>query len=113
VLKEAYNMGVLRLGYLSIDIRCFLFHVEFEDGLSISVLKNRPTQYKNSQLEIVKFLKSQVCPPPFISPPDFFILSVGQDLAHQYMTELARWLEHVQKSKSHGDGFSNRILLTE
>jgi hypothetical protein len=29
------------------------------------------------------------------------------------MTELARWLEHVQKSKSHGDGFSNRILLTE
>jgi hypothetical protein len=37
--------------------------VEFEDGLSIPVLKNRATRHCNGQLEIIKFLKSQAgCP---------------------------------------------------
>jgi hypothetical protein len=31
--------------------------VEFEDGLSISFLKNMATRYKNLDVEIVKFLK--------------------------------------------------------
>jgi hypothetical protein len=31
--------------------------VKFEDGLSISFLKNRATRHKNLELEILKFLK--------------------------------------------------------
>jgi hypothetical protein len=33
--------------------------VKFEDGFSISVLKNRATPYKNLQLEIVKSQKKK------------------------------------------------------
>jgi transposase len=34
-----------------------LFHVEFQGGSSISVLKNRAAHHKKLQLEIEKFLK--------------------------------------------------------
>lgn len=35
-----------------------LLHVKFEDGLSISVLRNRVTSYKIFKLEAEKFLKT-------------------------------------------------------
>jgi hypothetical protein len=49
--------------------------VKFEDALSISVLKNRASRYKNLRLEIEQFLKmSNVLNirPPTISNPAFF-----------------------------------------
>jgi hypothetical protein len=55
--REAYWTGTLQVWYLSKDIHFFLLHVEFEDGLTISVLKNRATRHKISQLEIVKVFK--------------------------------------------------------
>jgi hypothetical protein len=55
VIREAYSMGIHQFWYLSIDIQFILLHVEFEDRLFISVLKNRATWLKNLQLEIVKF----------------------------------------------------------
>jgi hypothetical protein len=55
VLREAYNNGMLQVQYFLKNIRFILLYVEFEDGLSISVLKKRATHHKNSQLEIVKF----------------------------------------------------------
>jgi hypothetical protein len=39
-----------------------LFHVKFEDGLSIPVLKNRATCHKNLQLKIEKVLKKAMIP---------------------------------------------------
>jgi hypothetical protein len=53
VLREAHSKGAFQVWYHSIDIHSILFHVEFEDGLSISVLKNG-NWLQNLQLEIVK-----------------------------------------------------------
>jgi hypothetical protein len=47
-MQQRYT--VLDILYLSIDIHFNLLHVEFEYGLSISVLKNKATCYKNYQL---------------------------------------------------------------
>jgi hypothetical protein len=47
VFREAYDTGVLQVQYLSIDIHSLLFHVKFEDSLSISVSRNRATRHKN------------------------------------------------------------------
>jgi hypothetical protein len=55
--KEAYNTGTLQVWYPSIDIPFVVLHLKFEEGLSISVLKNRATRHINLQLEIGKFLK--------------------------------------------------------
>jgi hypothetical protein len=57
VLKDSYGTDILQIWYHSIDIHFILLHVKFEDGSSISFLKNRATRYKNLELEIVKFLK--------------------------------------------------------
>jgi hypothetical protein len=59
VFREAYNTDVLQVLYLLIDIPSIMLHVEFEDRLSISVMKNRAIHHKNLHLEIVKLLKSQ------------------------------------------------------
>jgi hypothetical protein len=40
-LKEVYDAGILQVWYLSIDIHSILFHVKFEDGLSIPFMKER------------------------------------------------------------------------
>jgi hypothetical protein len=42
--REAYNTGILQFWYLSIDIHFIVFHVEFEDELSISVMKYTATR---------------------------------------------------------------------
>jgi hypothetical protein len=55
--KEAYNAYILQFWHLLIDEQFVLFHVKFEDELYLSILQNRATHRKNSQLEIVKFLK--------------------------------------------------------
>jgi hypothetical protein len=39
VLREAHTAGILQIWYLSIDVCFILLHVEFEVGLSISILK--------------------------------------------------------------------------
>jgi hypothetical protein len=73
-----------------------LFHVEFENELSISVLKNKATYLKKLPLEIEKFLKKQNVfkspPAEFISHPASFNLTsanvaVGQDLTKGRMSE--------------------------
>jgi hypothetical protein len=46
VLREEYNTDILQVWYPSIDMQCILFDVEFENGLSISVLKDRATCHK-------------------------------------------------------------------
>jgi hypothetical protein len=77
----------------------------FEDGLSIPMLKNRATCYKNLQLELVKFLKKSNV---FRGRPAHLyfkrrrfqmLVCVDQDSAHQFMSEFPRWLEHIQKSE--------------
>jgi hypothetical protein len=62
--------------HISIDIRFTLSHVEFEEGLSIAAMKNKATRYKSVQLQIEKFLKSQVARPLYFKPR-FFKLSVS------------------------------------
>jgi hypothetical protein len=57
VLKGAYSTGMLQVWYHSIGLHFILPMLEFEDGLSMSVLINRATRYKNLDLEVVKFLK--------------------------------------------------------
>jgi hypothetical protein len=57
VLKDAHSTDILQVWYHSIGIHFILLHVKIEDGLSISVLKNRATCHKNLELEIVKVLK--------------------------------------------------------
>jgi hypothetical protein len=68
---EAYSTGIYQFWYLSKDMHSFLFHVEFEDGLSISVVKNRARCNKNSQLEIKKVSKNQAATPLFFHTPPF------------------------------------------
>jgi hypothetical protein len=60
VIKKAYNTSTLQVWYISTDVCFILFHVEFEGGLSISVLENRATCHKNLQLEIEMFQKVQM-----------------------------------------------------
>jgi hypothetical protein len=49
----------------------FFSHVEYEDGLFILVVESRTAWYKNLQVEVEKFLKSQAPPAHFISHPAF------------------------------------------
>jgi hypothetical protein len=76
VLKEAHSSDILQIWYHSIDKHCILSHVEFEDELYISVLKNRGNSSQKLQLEIEKFLKKSIfqSPPTFpVSHPAFFM----------------------------------------
>jgi hypothetical protein len=80
VFREAYSTGILQFWHLSIDIRFILLHVEFEDGLSISVVKAKTTRRKTLQLEIVKFLKKVK------RPAAYFILNPAK--SNDYVTPL-------------------------
>jgi hypothetical protein len=55
-----------------------MVHAEFEGGLSILILENRPTRQKISQLENLKISKKVKCvqtlPAHFISHPALFEL---------------------------------------
>jgi hypothetical protein len=53
VFRGAYDTFSFLFLYLLIDAHFILFHVEFEDELSISVFKDRVTFRKSLQLEIV------------------------------------------------------------
>jgi hypothetical protein len=66
VFTDKYDLSILQIWYLSIDIHVILLHMIFEDALSISVSKTRATCYKNLQL---KTEKSQMCPLFFGCPP--------------------------------------------
>ncbi|SAM07934.1 hypothetical protein [Absidia glauca] len=44
-LREARNMGICQLWYHAMDIHTVLLYVEFEDGLSISVLKYKSNAF--------------------------------------------------------------------
>jgi hypothetical protein len=46
VPREAYNTGILQVWYFSVYIHFILLHMEFENGLSVSVSDNRPTHHK-------------------------------------------------------------------
>jgi hypothetical protein len=71
VFRESYNTDILQVWYHSTDIHSILSHVEFEDGLFISILKNRATRHKILQLEIENFLKivKSIERPPLFSNP--------------------------------------------
>jgi hypothetical protein len=91
VFREAYNISILHVWYLSIDIHCILLHVDFEDMLFITVLRNRATRYKLRSWEIENISKK-----PMVSNPDtlhffkLFVFVVGRDLAHWCMSEFQR-----------------------
>jgi hypothetical protein len=69
-LREAYNSGILQVWDPSIDIPSVLFHVEFEDWLSVSNVKNRATCYKIFKFHLKSFEKSSRRPSPlFHTPP--------------------------------------------
>jgi hypothetical protein len=76
VFSGACNIYTLPFWNLLIDIHSILFHVEFEGGLSLSVLKTRATCYQNMHLRTVKFLKKKG--PPFISTPAIFKFCIRQ-----------------------------------
>jgi hypothetical protein len=95
--REAYSTRIAHIWSPTIHINCILFHVEFEDGLSISVLKDRATRHKNVQLKIIKFLKKSNV---FQTPPFSNTVCVKT----WPMSEHSKWQGHVQK-KSHGDCF--------
>jgi hypothetical protein len=46
VFKEAYSKGIPHFWYLWMDIRFVLPYVQFDNGFSISVVKNKATRYK-------------------------------------------------------------------
>jgi hypothetical protein len=48
VVREAYNTCILQFWHLSIDMHFILSYVEFENGLSISVSKNKAACHKKS-----------------------------------------------------------------
>jgi hypothetical protein len=48
VFREVHDASVLQVWYLSTNPHFILFHVEFEDGLSISVLKPKVASEKKS-----------------------------------------------------------------
>jgi hypothetical protein len=50
--RENNNTVMLLFWYLALDIQSVLFHVEFEAGLSISVLKTRGNSTQKLHLEI-------------------------------------------------------------
>jgi hypothetical protein len=54
MFREALNTCILQVWYPSIVIHCTLFHVDFENGLTISVLQNTATRHKNLPGEIEK-----------------------------------------------------------
>jgi hypothetical protein len=57
-LPDAYNIGCVISWYRLIDMSYILFHVKFEDGLSISLsFERQSTRYKSLELAIEKFLK--------------------------------------------------------
>jgi hypothetical protein len=111
VFRDAYSKGTTQTWYLSLDMHHILFHVKFEDGLSIPVSKNQVTFHKYLQLEIVKVLtKSSL--PHFISHPAFSkLLSNGSKLGAWVNVRLS-CLEHIQKSKVK-KMISRRLLLIE
>jgi hypothetical protein len=96
---EAYNIQILQVWFLSIDICFIVLHVKFEDALSISVSIHRATRRKNAQLGIEKRpKKSNVSRRLYFNPRSLMCL-IGQALVHRCMSEFPRWLKHVQKSK--------------
>jgi hypothetical protein len=67
-LKDEYDTCILQFWYLLIDMHFILLHVEFEDGLSVSFLKNKATCHKKLQLEIDKGSKKGQLGSLFLSP---------------------------------------------
>jgi hypothetical protein len=67
--REAYNTGVLCVWYVSIGIHSILFHVEFEDGLIISVLNNRGNSSQKFTFGNRKVCKKKKTPTIFQPPP--------------------------------------------
>jgi hypothetical protein len=58
VFTDTYNTGTLKVCYHSINIHFILFRVEFQDGSSISILKNKATSPQNLQQKIKKVSKN-------------------------------------------------------
>jgi hypothetical protein len=54
---DTYDIRILQVWYLSIDIQFIVIHVEFEDVLSVWVWRERATCYQNWELRDLKFLK--------------------------------------------------------
>jgi hypothetical protein len=69
-IRDAYSTYMLQVLYLLIDMHYILLYVKFEDGLSISVLKNNAIRHNSLQLEIIRFLKKSNVFAHFISHPD-------------------------------------------
>jgi hypothetical protein len=69
--RKAYNIDMLQIYYSSKDIHSTLFYVEIESGLTISVLRDRTTRYKNFELGNQSEKKS------LQRPPNLFISQAG------------------------------------
>jgi hypothetical protein len=82
VFRRAYNTGILQVWYLSIDMHSTLSHVEFEDGLSVSVLKNRNHSPYKITAGNEKNLKKK-------APPRFFQIFVSVAIG-PHMSEFPR-----------------------
>jgi hypothetical protein len=100
VLTDAYNTGTLQFYYHPIDIHFVLFHVKFENGLSISWGENQGNSRKFYNWKSKSFYQSQI----FLNAarPLYFKLlcgAIGQDLEYRCMSEFPKWPEYVQKSK--------------
>jgi hypothetical protein len=103
--REANDPSILQVWYHLIDRHFTMFHAEFEDGLFISVLKNRAPRDRNLQLGIVKFFKKSSMfkgRPPTSFQTVFFNLSCAP--AH---------ISNVFKRSKVMEIVSSRILLTE
>lgn len=59
VLIDAYNINITRSWCLPIDMDGVLFVVDFEDGLAISVWRDKATGHINLKLKIEKFIKAK------------------------------------------------------
>jgi hypothetical protein len=80
--------------------------VEFEDGLSMSLLEkqgNSPQKFTTGNRKVSKKVKWVQRPPVRFTSTRLFqtlvCVAIGQNLAHQYMS----------KERSQGDGFLNRF----
>jgi hypothetical protein len=99
VLKDAYSTGILQVLYHSIGIHFILLHVELEDGLSISVWKKRATRHKNLELgdrKVTKKVKRRLF--YFMCRLFQTLVCHRSNLAYRCMSELPKWLKHIQQS---------------
>jgi hypothetical protein len=99
-LTGAYGIYILHFLYLAINVPCILFHANFEDGLSVFILRDSATRYKNLEMESRKFYKVE----HFQTPPSLFFQT--HQVIRTDISNMSRSVYKRVKSLGNGDDFN-------